>query len=142
MSNFTNSRRGPNVSQYIADLNTYGNVDSSVEANFNADDNSLDLFTTTQFLNDFDVGNLDFPATDADATVEAVAGKDVGGTEIKDLTFDQDNGMHDASQRTPLAPCPPPPPSSLHHRGFMAISNFRSNDDLIIALKVLHASVI
>lgn len=55
-------RHGPNVSQYLRDLNTISPQDTTpVEENFNMEDD-LALFTNTQFF-DFDSGqNMDFQA--------------------------------------------------------------------------------
>jgi hypothetical protein len=53
-----NGRRGPNVSQYIANLNaipTAQDLHNSNAENFNIDDD-LAMFTNTQFF-DFDVGH-------------------------------------------------------------------------------------
>lgn len=58
-----NGRRGPNVSQYLRDLNTVSPQDTPAapEENFNMEDD-LALFTNTQFF-DFDSGqNTDFQA--------------------------------------------------------------------------------
>ena len=52
-----NGRRGPNVSEYIANLNaipTAQDLQSSNADNFNLDDD-LAMFTNTQFF-DFDLG--------------------------------------------------------------------------------------
>ena len=53
-----NERRGPNVSEYVANLNaipTAQDLQSSSADNFNLDD-ELAMFTNTQFY-DFDSGN-------------------------------------------------------------------------------------
>ena len=60
MSNY-NGRRGPNVSQYLRDLNTISPQDTTGEENFNMED-ELSFFTNTQFF-DLDSGqNTDFQA--------------------------------------------------------------------------------
>ncbi|RFU80130.1 regulatory cys-3 [Trichoderma arundinaceum] len=61
MSNYS-GRHGPNVSQYLRDLNTISPTDTTaVEETFNMEDD-LALFTNTQFF-DFDSGqNTDFQA--------------------------------------------------------------------------------
>jgi hypothetical protein len=60
MSNY-NGRRGPNVSQYIRDLNTISPQDAPAREGFNMEED-LSLFTNTQFF-DFDSGqNTDFQA--------------------------------------------------------------------------------
>jgi hypothetical protein len=63
MSNYS-GRHGPNVSQYLRDLNTISPNDTTpVEENFAEED--LTLFTNTQFF-DFDSGqNTDFQAQPA-----------------------------------------------------------------------------
>ena len=56
-----NGRRGPNVSQYLRDLNAISPQDSTNEENFNMED-SLSFFTNTEFF-DLDSGqNTDFQA--------------------------------------------------------------------------------
>ena len=57
-----NGRHGPNVSQYLRDLNTISPQDTMApEEGFNMEDD-LSLFTNTQFF-DFDSGqNLDYQA--------------------------------------------------------------------------------
>ncbi|KAL7912844.1 hypothetical protein GGI35DRAFT_441285 [Trichoderma velutinum] len=62
MSNY-NGRHGPNVSQYLRDLNTISPTDTTaVEEPFNNMEEDLALFTNTQFF-DFDSGqNTDFQA--------------------------------------------------------------------------------
>ncbi|PNP50892.1 hypothetical protein THARTR1_08513 [Trichoderma harzianum] len=58
-----NGRHGPNVSQYLRDLNTISPTDTTaVEEPFNNMEEDLALFTNTQFF-DFDSGqNTDFQA--------------------------------------------------------------------------------
>lgn len=54
-------RHGPNVSQYLRDLNTLSPQDAAADESFGMDDD-LALFTNTQFF-DFDSGqNMDFQA--------------------------------------------------------------------------------
>ncbi|KND94097.1 Regulatory protein cys-3 [Tolypocladium ophioglossoides CBS 100239] len=64
-------RHGPNVSQYLRDLNTISPQDTTpVEENFNMEDD-LALFTNTQFF-DFDSGqNMDFQAQPVKPDVKA-----------------------------------------------------------------------
>ncbi|KOS20397.1 Regulatory protein cys-3 [Escovopsis weberi] len=81
MSNY-NGRHGPNVSQYLRDLNTTIHPQeaaaacasaSAVEENFNMDD-ELALFTNTQFF-DFDSGqNTDFQAQPVKPDVKGLGG--------------------------------------------------------------------
>lgn len=59
MSNYTRGRRHPNVSQYVADLNTIPStqdVASRNPDNFGLDDD-MSLFTNTEFF-DFDLGEM------------------------------------------------------------------------------------
>lgn len=61
MSNYS-GRHGPNVSQYLRDLNTVSPQDGSVEENFGMEGGDLALFTNTEFF-DFETGqNTDFQA--------------------------------------------------------------------------------
>jgi hypothetical protein len=63
MSTF-NGRRGPNVSQYLRELNTLPAVHESTREEL-PNDEELALFSTTQFF-DFDLGqNTDFQAPPA-----------------------------------------------------------------------------
>lgn len=56
-----NGRHGPNVSQYLRDLNIISPQDTTADDNFSIEDD-LALFTNTQFF-DFDSGqNLDYQA--------------------------------------------------------------------------------
>lgn len=68
-----NSRRGPNVSQYLRELHTIPAQDSApAEESFNMDDD-LAMFTNTQFF-DFDSGqNTDYnaPPVKPDTSAEA-----------------------------------------------------------------------
>ncbi|KJZ80316.1 hypothetical protein HIM_00166 [Hirsutella minnesotensis 3608] len=67
-----NGRHGPNVSQYLRDLNTINPQDTTTttEDAFNIEDD-LALFTNTQFF-DFDSGqNMDFQAQPVKADVDA-----------------------------------------------------------------------
>lgn len=57
MSNFINGRRGPNVSQYLANLNTIPSAQENAAQEFNFTDESLDLFTNTEFF-DFEHANI------------------------------------------------------------------------------------
>ena len=71
MSNYS-GRHGPNVSQYLRDLNTISPQDTTntAEETFNMEDD-LALFTNTQFF-DFDSGqNTDFQAQPVKGDVEA-----------------------------------------------------------------------
>lgn len=75
MSNY-NGRHGPNVSQYLRELDSISPQDNT-EDNFNIDAD-LALFTNTQFF-DFDSGqNTDFQAQpvkpDVDATLSSPSG--------------------------------------------------------------------
>jgi hypothetical protein len=67
-------RRGPNVSEYIANLNaipTAQDLQSSNAENFNLDDD-LAMFTNTQFF-DFDLGqDADLQPTFDDGSQESV----------------------------------------------------------------------
>jgi hypothetical protein len=63
-----NGRRGPNVSQYIRDLNTMSPQESTGEEHFMED--GLALFTNTEFL-DLDSGqNTDFHSQPVKVDVE------------------------------------------------------------------------
>ncbi|PMB71541.1 hypothetical protein BM221_001631 [Beauveria bassiana] len=60
MSNY-NGRHGPNVANYLRDLNTISPQEGSVDENFNIE-GDLALFTNTEFF-DFETGqNTDFQA--------------------------------------------------------------------------------
>lgn len=76
MSTF-NGRRGPNVSQYLRDLNTIKPQETAVDDNLNFEQ-ELAMFTNTQFF-DFDSGqNTDFqaPPPKADADTSRTASSD------------------------------------------------------------------
>ncbi|KAI8720521.1 BZIP domain-containing protein [Fusarium sp. LHS14.1] len=69
MSNY-NGRRGPNVSQYLRDLNAINRQESSNDEPFNMEED-LALFTNTQFF-DFETGqNTDYQAHPVKADMEA-----------------------------------------------------------------------
>ncbi|KAM3072564.1 hypothetical protein ACMFMG_009358 [Clarireedia jacksonii] len=78
-----NGKRGPNVSEYIANLNaipTPQDIQNSSQENFNIDDD-LAMFTNTQFF-DFDLGqntDLQAPNFDAESHIDA---------DLKDMNFD------------------------------------------------------
>lgn len=76
MSNY-NGRHGPNVSQYLRDLNTISPQEGSVDENFNIE-GDLALFTNTEFF-DFETGqNTDFQAQPTkEATQPTPASDDV-----------------------------------------------------------------
>jgi hypothetical protein len=86
-----NGRRGPNVSEYIANLNAIPTAQDlqNSEDNFNMED-SLAMFTNTQFF-DFDLGhNADLePNFTIDKDFGADAGETVApeSTEVKPLDF-------------------------------------------------------
>ena len=88
-----NERRGPNLSEYIANLNaipTAQEIRSNAE-NFNIDED-LAMFTNTQFF-DFDVGSgADLQGDDMG--FEGLGGQSAVGDEIMDLKpVDFSNGM-------------------------------------------------
>jgi len=57
MSNFT-ARRAPNVSQYLANLNTIpSQQDAAAQNDFELNDEGLDFLTNTEFF-DFDATNF------------------------------------------------------------------------------------
>ncbi|KAL5602770.1 hypothetical protein FOBRF1_010303 [Fusarium oxysporum] len=69
MSNF-NGRRGPNVSQYLRDLNAINRQETAHEEPFNMEED-LALFTNTQFF-DFETGqNTDYQAQPLKVDIEA-----------------------------------------------------------------------
>ncbi|KAM0347909.1 hypothetical protein ACHAPU_004408 [Fusarium lateritium] len=69
MSNF-NGRRGPNVSQYLRDLNAINRQENAHEEPFNMEED-LALFTNTQFF-DFETGqNTDYQAHPTKVDMEA-----------------------------------------------------------------------
>jgi hypothetical protein len=69
MSNF-NGRRGPNVSQYLRDLNAINRQENAHEEPFNMEED-LALFTNTQFF-DFETGqNTDYQAHPTKIDLEA-----------------------------------------------------------------------
>ncbi|KAM0329112.1 hypothetical protein ACHAPQ_006821 [Fusarium lateritium] len=69
MSNF-NGRRGPNVSQYLRDLNAINRQENAQEEPFNMEED-LALFTNTQFF-DFETGqNTDYQAHPTKIDLEA-----------------------------------------------------------------------
>ena len=80
-----NGRRGPNVSEYIRDLNHVSPQHRSIDENFNMDED-LALFTNTQFF-DFDSGqNTDFQAQpvkpDVDVTASTTPSEDVSAASV------------------------------------------------------------
>ena len=82
MSNF-NARRAPNVSQYLANLNTIPSAhELSAAADFSLGDDGLDFLTNTEFF-DFDTFNGD------------VAGLQGMGPQAQ-------SSPHDVSQKTPV----------------------------------------
>ena len=89
-----NERRGPNLSEYIANLNaipTAQEIRSNAE-NFNIDED-LAMFTNTQFF-DFDVGSGGADLQGDDIAFEGLGGQSVVGDEIMDLKpADFSNGM-------------------------------------------------
>ncbi|KAF4343166.1 regulatory cys-3 [Fusarium beomiforme] len=69
MSNF-NGRRGPNVSQYLRDLNAINRQETAHDEPFNMEED-LALFTNTQFF-DFETGqNTDYQAQPLKVDMEA-----------------------------------------------------------------------
>ncbi|KAF4945929.1 hypothetical protein FGADI_11590 [Fusarium gaditjirri] len=69
MSNF-NGRRGPNVSQYLRDLNAINHQETTQEEPFNMEED-LALFTNTRFF-DFETGqNTDYQAQPLKVDIEA-----------------------------------------------------------------------
>lgn len=81
-----NGRRAPNVSQYIANLNTIPSAsDMAAQQEFPAFDDDLAVFTNTQFF-DFDMGenmpempgNMNFAAPNPAQTVPQEANKNMG----------------------------------------------------------------
>ncbi|KAF4436497.1 hypothetical protein F53441_13237 [Fusarium austroafricanum] len=69
MSNF-NGRRGPNVSQYLRDLNAINRQETTHDEPFNMEED-LALFTNTQFF-DFETGqNTDYQAQPLKVDMEA-----------------------------------------------------------------------
>ncbi|PQE09615.1 Regulatory cys-3 protein [Rutstroemia sp. NJR-2017a WRK4] len=86
-----NGRRGPNVSEYIANLNaipTPQDIQNSSQENFNIDDD-LAMFTNTQFF-DFDLGqNTDLQAPNFDGVgAQSTAGESNIDADLKDMNFD------------------------------------------------------
>jgi hypothetical protein len=89
-----NSRRGPNVSQYLRELHTIPEQDSAAGESFNMDDD-LAMFTNTQFF-DFDSGqNTDYnappvkPETTEVARQQSVSrSEDVVGGLVDPVNFD------------------------------------------------------
>lgn len=70
MSNNYNGRRGPNVSQYLRDLNAINRQESAPEEPFTMEED-LALFTNTQFF-DFETGqNTDYQAHPVKVDVES-----------------------------------------------------------------------
>ena len=69
MTNF-NGRRGPNVSQYLRDLNAINRQETAHDEPFNMEED-LALFTNTQFF-DFETGqNTDYQAHPVKVDLEA-----------------------------------------------------------------------
>jgi len=86
-----NGRRGPNVSEYVANLNaipTPQDIQNSSQENFNIDDD-LAMFTNTQFF-DFDLGqNTDLQAPNFDGVgAQSTAGESNIDADLKDMNFD------------------------------------------------------
>jgi hypothetical protein len=77
-----NPRRGPNVSQYLRELNTIPRADAHLGENTFSIENDLALFTNTQFF-DLDAGqNADFQAEaikPGEADVHSAAVSEVAG---------------------------------------------------------------
>jgi hypothetical protein len=86
-----NGRRGPNVSEYIANLNAIPSAQEmqSNQENFNIDDD-LAMFTNTQFF-DFDLGNGADLHTD-DINFDGLGGQSVESESIDLKPVDFSNG--------------------------------------------------
>ncbi|KAH6610277.1 hypothetical protein Trco_000297 [Trichoderma cornu-damae] len=107
-----NGRHGPNVSQYLRDLNTISPTDTTaVEETFNMEDD-LAIFTNTQFF-DFDSGqNTDFQAqpvkTEGKAPHSGTASEDVSAAPSvigeMPLDFMSDFAFTDFNNNTYAAP--------------------------------------
>jgi hypothetical protein len=77
-----NGRRGPNVSEYIANLNAIPSAqDLQSSENFNMED-ELAMFTNTQFF-DFDLGQ----DADLQPSFDGARGSQEIGSELKPLDF-------------------------------------------------------
>lgn len=77
-------RHGPNVSQYLSDLNTISPKDPAVDDPFKLDDD-LALFTNTQFF-DFDAGQkLDYQAQPVKAKADPHAAGNVTPPVMTDM---------------------------------------------------------
>ena len=91
MSNFT-PKRGPNISQYLADLNSVqAPQESSLEDPY-ALENDLGLFTSVEFSDPFDLDDSTDPADvnfgQSASGKEDVAGcKDGGDSDVKNMNF-------------------------------------------------------
>ncbi len=113
-----NGRRGPNVSEYIANLNAIPSAQDlqAADAEFNLEDD-LAMFTNTQFF-DFDMGHdTDLSATNNNYTVDGTSAAPMSPDALTLKTFEIPDGTHIFlflfCRSRPL--CSPPP--VVGHRG-------------------------
>ncbi len=117
MSNYS-GRHGPNVSQYLRDLNTISPQDTTgAEENFMEED--LSLFTNTQFF-DFDSGqNTDFqaqPVKEAAPSKDASAAPSVMG-DMPNLDF-MSSKFYFLTRYVAASSCPCPSTTCRHTEPF------------------------
>jgi hypothetical protein len=105
-----NGRRGPNVSEYIAQLNAIPSAQELQSSDdFNLDDD-LAMFTNTQFF-DFDLGqDADLQPSSFDGRGQTVAPETM---EIKPMDFHLQGTFHQAPSSIYSSLCPFPPPRTL-----------------------------
>ncbi|KAF1347813.1 hypothetical protein BDV97DRAFT_400020 [Delphinella strobiligena] len=114
-----NGRRAPNVSQYIANLNTIPSAaEAAAQTDFGGFEADLDLFTNTQFF-DFDM-NQDVPKLPGDMTFSgeqsrSQQGQDKGLNYVNQPNFQfPDFSFHPPqTQRLSSQSLPPSPPNGL-----------------------------
>jgi hypothetical protein len=86
-----NGQRGPNVSEFIANLNAIPPAQDMAgqgHENFNLDD-ELAMFTNTQFF-DFDLGqDADLQPSNFDFNAQSRVATDIKGLDMKGLDFTQ-----------------------------------------------------
>jgi hypothetical protein len=88
-----NGRRGPNVSEYIANLNAIPSAQDiqAADAEFSIDDD-LAMFTNTQFF-DFDMGH-DTDLSASNFVVDAAIAPSVAAEDVKLKSFELIDGTH------------------------------------------------
>lgn len=121
-------RKAPNVSQYIANLNTLPSAHdlaTQQQDGYPLDDD-LAIFTNAEFF-DFDIGeNIDQSAVGYDATQEDQAGTVGKNTEGKGLTFDNSKSCSCKSKS-----------SIVLQRGSGWLALYKSDEDFVVSQHTL-----